>query len=103
MTWETRNGFGRYYTRSRRINGHVTREYVGIGDKGEAAAAEDQRQRLARQEEKNHLAHYILQSSRHQRALNGIEHLGNLYLESILSGASYHLHRNAEWRKRRDL
>ena len=73
MTWETRNGFGRYYTRSRRINGHVTREYVGIGDKGEAAAAEDQQQRLARQEEKNHL------------------------------GASYHLHRNAEGRKRRDL
>ena len=35
--------------------------------------------------------------------LDGIEHLGNLYLESILSGASYHLHRNAEWRKRRDL
>ncbi len=103
MAWESRRGAGRYYTRSRRINGRVIREYVGIGDKGEAAAAEDQQQRLARQEEKNHLAHFILQSSRHQRALDGIEHLGNLYLESILSGASYHLHRNAEWRKRRDL
>ena len=103
MTWENRDGFGRYYTRSRRINGHVTREYVGIGDKGEAAAAEDQQQRLARQEAKNHHAHIILQSSRHQRALDGIEHLGNLYLESILSDASYHLHRNAEWRNRRDL
>ena len=102
MAWESRRGIGRYYTRSRRKNGRVIREYCGIGDKGEAAAAVDQQQRLARQQAKNYLVHLIAHGTRSHRALDEVERIGNRYLEAILAGAGYHLHRNTEWRERRD-
>ena len=54
MAWEKRRGKGAYYTRSRKVNGRVTRQYVGHGPAAELAAAEDalrreERRALARQ------------------------------------------------------
>ena len=43
MGWER----GRYYTRSRKVNGRVDREYLGTGEAAERAARQDA---LARQE-----------------------------------------------------
>jgi len=38
MAWESRNGRGAYYTRSRRCQGKVIREYIGSDERGEANA-----------------------------------------------------------------
>ncbi len=50
MAWETRNGRGRYFYRTRRIKGRVVKEYVGTGPAAEAAALEDAQAREAAQE-----------------------------------------------------
>ena len=53
MSWEAR-GNKRYYTRSRRINGRVVREYIGAGLLAEAAATLDSAARAERQRELDH-------------------------------------------------
>jgi hypothetical protein len=45
MSWERRGGRGLYYTRTRRVNGKVVREYFGAGPVGRVAAALDARAR----------------------------------------------------------
>jgi hypothetical protein len=91
---------GRYYTRSKRVNGRVVREYVGGGAKGEEAARQDALQRQQRQAERA--------AARAKQA--EIEHLDVLFEEydalldlmihAALTAEGYRLHRG-EWRKRR--
>ena len=41
MSWERRKNGGLYYTRSRRVDGKIVREYIGCGKKGADAARRD--------------------------------------------------------------
>ncbi len=53
MAWESRQRGGRYYTRSRRVNGKVVREYLGCGKLAEIMAEFDADMR-ADQEHRRH-------------------------------------------------
>jgi len=101
MAWETRNGRGRYYTRSRRVNEHVVREYIGTGPAAEAIAILDAQERAERlgnraawQAERERME---VTEDRIQRFSEGVTDLTG----AVLMGAGYHRHHRGEWRKRR--
>ena len=98
MGWER----GRYYTRSRKVNGRVIREYVGAGLLGELAARMDANERQQREDERA--------ADRTRRAelealdgpLNDLNDLAEMVARAALVAAGFRQHKRGEWRKRRD-
>ncbi len=99
--WESRERGGRYYTRSRKVDGRVVREYVGGGVLGEIAALEDTYERRRREEE----AAAWKEEREQMEALDGLtEELyeaAEILAKAALVAAGYHQHKRGEWRKRR--
>ena len=101
MAWESRNGRGRYYTRSRRERGQVVREYVGCGIPAEQAARADALGReLARHER---AAWRAIQHDHDATAalVAEADALAEDLARAALLSAGYHRHHRGEWRKRR--
>ncbi len=102
MAWERRERGGPYYTRSKKVNGRVVREYVGGGVLGELAALMDAEERLQRGAEEA--------AWREER--ERLEELAGLVDESCeaveaitraaLLAAGFRRHNRGEWRKPRD-
>ena len=101
MAWEKRERGGPYYTRSKKVNGRVIREYVGGGALGEIAARMDALERRRREEE----AALWREERERLEALESItEELyeaAETLANAELVAAGYHQHKRGEWRKRR--
>jgi hypothetical protein len=100
--WERRERGGLYYTRSRREDGRVVREYVGGGYSGERAAQIDaekrqryQQERAARKEERERLDELMAPVEELCEAAEAI-------VRAVLLASGYRQHNRGEWRKRRE-
>jgi hypothetical protein len=101
MSWETRGGKARFYTRSVKRNGKTHRLYFGNGPAAEAAAAEDAARRAARQalaeaRRQEQARWLVLETSLRELCL-----LTDLASHTALVLAGYRFHGHSEWRRRR--
>jgi hypothetical protein len=101
VAWETRRGRGAYYTRTRRRDGRRVREYIGGGQTGALAAAEDAHRRAerrasaeARRQEQDRLRIT-------DEPLRRLEALVRLVTQAALVAAGFVQHDRGEWRHRK--
>ena len=102
MAWEMRGRSGPYYTRSRRVQGRVVREYIGRGRVAELAAQLDALEREERQLRCRQLALERERLRGFDAALDGLCEATDLLVAAVLVQAGYHRHNRGEWRRRRE-
>jgi hypothetical protein len=100
--WERRERGGLYYTRSRKVDGRVVREYVGGGIIGTLAARMDAEERQRRQE----AATAWREEQKTLEALDApVEKLywaAELLSRAVFVAVGYRQHNRGEWRMRRE-
>ena len=104
MGLEYRNGFC-YYTRSKRVNGKVQREYISSGSMALLDASLDEAERIKLREVKR------LEQKRWQReqedsesldaAVNSVSGNAVVMFQASMETAGFHQHSRGEWRKKR--
>jgi hypothetical protein len=92
---------GRYYTRSKKVNGRVVRKYVGSGPVGSLAARIDALQRQLREIERAERRAKRAALDALDDPLDELDDLADLVAHAVLVAAGYHQHKRGEWRKRR--
>ena len=100
MPWETRNGKGRYYTRSRKVAGRVVREYIGSGEAAEFVAKMDEYERVVREAELEALGAEMAEYDAMDQTLKDVAKQSQLLLAAELYMAGYRDHKG-EWRLKR--
>jgi len=102
MGWEKRERGGPYYTRSKKVDGRVIREYVGGGTLGHLTALQDAQERLRREEE---AASWKQERERLEALVARVEDLCEateiLYRAALLA-AGFRRHQRGEWRRKRE-
>ena len=101
MAWETRNGQGRYYTRSIRRDGDVVRLYFGNGDVAEAMAQLDALRRDEREATRRAWQAERDDIDAIQADIKSAVGDLDLLMKAELYAAGYHQHKRGEWRRRR--
>jgi hypothetical protein len=99
--WEKRERGGLYYTRSRKVDGRVVREYVGGGLLGQLAAQMDADKRRRREQE---AAAWKAERERIQGLEAPVAQLceaAEILARATLVAAGYRQHNRGEWRKQR--
>jgi hypothetical protein len=97
MAWDT----GRYYTRSKKVNGRVVREYVGTGRVAELAVRLDAIERKKRETERAEVRALRAELDALDAPLNALNDLAELVARAALTAAGFRQHKRGEWRKRR--
>jgi hypothetical protein len=101
MSWESRKGRGRYYTRSRRVGGRIVREYLGCGETAELLARIDERAQEVRTMEAQIEAQQRAETTSLDSELNRLCQLVDSLSRAVLLSGGFHEHRG-DWRKRRE-
>jgi hypothetical protein len=97
MGWDR----GRYYTRSKKVNGRVVRKYVGAGELAELVAETDALLRLQRAEERAARRAERSELQALDAPLDELNDLADLLAHTALTAAGFRRHKRGEWRKRR--
>jgi hypothetical protein len=97
MGWDK----GRYYTRSRKVNGRVVREYVGAGEIAVLVAQVDALERERRETERAARRAEKARLEALDAPLNQLNDLADLLARAALVVAGFRQHKRGEWRKRR--
>ena len=100
MAWETRQRGGLYYTRSRRENGRVVREYVGGGIVGELAAAMDAERRAQREAQRQTWEAEQERLAALEAPLVALNAACRDLTRRYLEDAGFHQHKG-QWRRKR--
>jgi hypothetical protein len=105
MALETRNGNGRYYTRSIWRDGRVHREYVGKGAMAELAALADlierDERRKVRQQKREAQERVKADIQALETPLNTMDYICQMAMMAAFELAGYHRPKRWRWRKRR--
>src|SRR5437870_5017222 len=96
MVWEKR-GLQFFYYRSRKVNGRVSREYIGRGPRAVKAAAEDKERQAVRNHERRE--RHTWEALDTQVAT--LDTLMTLLSHAQMVDGGFHRHNRGAWRKRR--
>lgn len=97
MGWDR----GLYYTRSRKVNGRVMREYVGGGQLGALAAQLDELERDERKRKADEFRAVRTEWGDLDAPLADLNERCDLLARAALLVAGYRRHKRGEWRKKR--
>jgi hypothetical protein len=103
MSWETRKGRGRYYTRSRRRDGKVVREYFGTGNTAAIVAKADAIEQKALAEARRMRSQRETQGTMLDAAVAAAYDAIELLARAALIAAGYRQHHRGDWRKYRGI
>ncbi len=102
MGWESRERGGLYYTRSRKENGRVVREYIGGGMLGELAAQMDAIERERREERATRWKEEQEDLDALEAPVDELSEASDLLVRAALLTRGYRQHKRGEWRLRRE-
>ncbi len=100
MAWETRRRGGLYYTRSKKVDGRVVREYVGGGLAGQLAAASDAAERANRQARAESWRDERSRLEEVDASMTELCEVAERLAHVALELAGYRRHHRGEWRRR---
>jgi hypothetical protein len=92
---------GRYYTRSRKVNGRVVREYFGTGEVAEMIAKIDAVNRVDRQAVWDARRAEKTELDALDASVKELDELADLLARAALLAAGYRQHKRGEWRRKR--